>query len=77
MVGQLYYLPVHVESVPFDYRSNVDACATLYVNALVENPIKVYEYCCADDSMITKWFRAHGHEAERLMLPDNDMSKWS
>eukprot|EP00972_Heterocapsa_arctica_P028784 4234504-Heterocapsa_arctica.AAC.1 len=73
MAGQLYYLPVHVESVACKQPSNVDACATVYVNALVDNPIKIYEYCCAHDSMITTWFRAHGHQAERLMLPENDM----
>ena len=29
MAGQLYYLPVHVESVTCNQPSNVDACATL------------------------------------------------
>eukprot|EP00972_Heterocapsa_arctica_P028575 4204313-Heterocapsa_arctica.AAC.1 len=64
MAGALYYLPVHIERASSKQMSNVDNCATVYVNALVDNPIKLYEYCCSEDSLLTQWFRAHGHEAE-------------
>eukprot|EP00972_Heterocapsa_arctica_P058916 8681514-Heterocapsa_arctica.AAC.1 len=34
------------------------------------------EYCCAEDSLLTRWFKTHGQQAVRLALPDNNMSKW-
>eukprot|EP00972_Heterocapsa_arctica_P051808 7620997-Heterocapsa_arctica.AAC.1 len=47
------------------------------VNAVVENPITLYEYCCGQDSLLASWFRGHGHQAIRLTLPIDDMSHWS
>eukprot|EP00972_Heterocapsa_arctica_P010354 1521380-Heterocapsa_arctica.AAC.1 len=36
--------------------------------------VKLFECCCAPDSLLAAWFLAHGQGAERLTLPDNDMS---
>eukprot|EP00972_Heterocapsa_arctica_P024800 3657915-Heterocapsa_arctica.AAC.1 len=35
---------------------------------------KLFEYCCAPDTLLAAWLLAHRQEAERLTLPDNDMS---
>eukprot|EP00972_Heterocapsa_arctica_P057216 8442191-Heterocapsa_arctica.AAC.1 len=35
---------------------------------------RFYEYCCADDSVLTDWCLRHNIAATRLGLPDHDMS---
>eukprot|EP00972_Heterocapsa_arctica_P046903 6923011-Heterocapsa_arctica.AAC.1 len=77
MAGALYYLPVHVGwASSRRVKDDIAECVPIVIDALVNNPITLYEYCCAEDSLLTRWFRAHGHQAVRLTLPDNDMSKW-
>ncbi len=46
------------------------------MNAVIEpDKIKLFEYCCADDSLLAQWFLNHKREALRLCLPDYDMRR--
>jgi hypothetical protein len=77
-IGPLYYLPVHVTKN--EHIAGAIDMENHCVNALEESTlkdVKLWEYCCAPDSLLSTWFLAHGLEAQRLTLPDNDMSTLS
>eukprot|EP00972_Heterocapsa_arctica_P030004 4422394-Heterocapsa_arctica.AAC.1 len=69
VAGPLYYLPVHV-SEPIgesklrmvDVVNNIDAMPE-NINDMEPNNIKLFEYCCADNSLMSSWFLAHRQEA--------------
>eukprot|EP00972_Heterocapsa_arctica_P073216 10813736-Heterocapsa_arctica.AAC.1 len=64
MAGTLYYLPVHVGwASSRRTKEEIAEPVPIVVDALVSDPITPYEYCCAEDSLLTQWFRNHGHHA--------------
>ena len=65
--GRLHYLPVQVHRAEQKKINMVDA-------VMEPSKIKLYEYCCADDSLLAQCFLNHKQEALRLMLPDYDVS---
>ena len=78
--GRLHYLPVQVHRTGQKEINVMDAVVEPdkikhVMDAVVEpDKIKLYEYCCADDSLLAQWFLNHKQEALRLTLPDYDMS---
>eukprot|EP00972_Heterocapsa_arctica_P054674 8056525-Heterocapsa_arctica.AAC.1 len=63
--GPLYYLPAHVSrTTTTGRRHEAVNCSVDALEQLVD--VKLYEYCCAPDSLLAAWFQAHGQEAERL-----------
>eukprot|EP00972_Heterocapsa_arctica_P046223 6818973-Heterocapsa_arctica.AAC.1 len=34
----------------------------------------LFEYCCSPTSLLTAWWREQGLKAERLTVPDNNLS---
>eukprot|EP00972_Heterocapsa_arctica_P031282 4605308-Heterocapsa_arctica.AAC.1 len=47
------------------------------IDGMEPKKIKLFEYCCADNTLLSSWFLAHRQEAARLLLPHDDMSKMS
>ena len=71
--GRLYYLPARVEKQTMKSMSPVNL-----VNAVTTPSERMlYEYCCAEDSLIASWVEAHRQGALRLTLPDYDMAQWA
>ena len=58
--GNLYYLPVEV-------------CPSSAAPG--RRGWKLFEWCCEPDSELSAWMKCHGEEAQRLCLPNYDMSK--
>ena len=77
--GNLFYLPVSLDvTKPLAFPAEVVGCLSAVKGAVgpqqAEN-WKFFEYCCAGDSALTQWFMQRGLAAQRLGLPDHDMSQ--
>ena len=82
--ANLFYLPVALPGErlpPMLVEQMQRQMATLQDNRMlqaaigVSPQIKLFEYCCGAESLLSQWFLDHGYLAQRLCLPDHDMSR--